>query len=251
MTIQACYDEFAPRYHLVYEDWDEGIARQGAALDALLRENFPGAREILDVAMGIGTQALGLARLGYRVVGSDLSQKAVRRAVAEATQRGLVVPACVADFQRLPVRSDGAAVILCCDNSLPHLPSPEAILGALREWFRCLRPGGGCLVSMRDYGEPPPPGTVQEHPYGERTWNGHRYVLRQVWTWNGPRYDVAFEMAALDAGTPSLPSITASYLAIPPAHVQQLMLEAGLQDVRRFDGRLFQPVLVGFKRAAR
>ena len=68
MTIQACYDEFAPRYHLVYEDWDEGIARQGAALDALLRENFPGAREILDVAMGIGTQALGLARLGYRVV---------------------------------------------------------------------------------------------------------------------------------------------------------------------------------------
>lgn len=247
MTVRAFYDELAPRYHLVYADWNASIARQGAALDSLLHEYFPAERDVLDVAVGIGTQAIGLAQLGYRVTGSDLSLGAVRRAAAEAARRGLDLPLHVADFQQLPVAIATIGLVLCCDNSLPHLPSPTAILATLREWYRCLRPGGGCLVSMRDYGEPPPPGTVEERPYGERTWNGHRYLLRQRWTWNGPRYDVVLEMTGVEAGVPSLPPIMTSYLAIPVADVAKLMTEAGFVEVESLDGRLFQPVLVGFK----
>ena len=247
MTVRAFYDELAPRYHLVYADWDASIARQGAALDSLLRELFPAVRDVLDVAVGIGTQSIGLARLGSHVTGSDLSRGAVHRAAAEAAWRGLSLPLHVADFQQLPVATSSVRLILCCDNSLPHLPSPTAILGALREWYRCLRPGGGCLVSMRDYGEPPPPGTVEDRPYGERTWNGHRYMVRQRWTWNGSRYDVALDMTGLEADAPALPPITTSYLAIPVTHVARLMTEAGFRGVVSLDGRLFQPVLVGFK----
>ena len=249
MTVQSFYDGFAARYHLIYEDWDASVARQGAALDALFREHFPGARVVVDVAVGIGTQGLGLRMLGYQVIGSDLSFAAVRRAAGEAEQRDVPLPLYVADFQRLPLPTGGANVIVCCDNALPHLPSPRAIRATLQEWYRCLRAGGGCLVSMRDYGEPPPPGTVEEHPYGERSWNGHRYALRQVWTWNGPRYDVALTMTALDDNSPPLPAIATSYLAISTSQVLQLMQKAGFQDVRRIDGRFFQPVLVGFKRA--
>ena len=47
----------------------------------------------------------------------------------------------------------------------------------------------------------------------------------------------------------------ASYLAIPPARVAELMRDAGFVDVERIDGRFFQPVLAGtrprgFERAA-
>lgn len=247
MTVRPFYDELAPRHHLVYVDWDASIARQGAALDSVLREYFPAIHDLLDVAVGIGTQAIGLARLGYRVTGSDLSLGAVHRAAAEAAQRGLDLPLHVADFQKLPVATATTGLILCCDNSLPHLQSPAAILGALREWYRCLRPGGGCLVSMRDYDEPQPPGTVEERPYGERTWNGRRYMLQQRWTWNGPRYDVTLDMTGLEPSTPSLRPITTSYLAIPVAEVAQLMTEAGFGNVVALADRLFQPVLVGFK----
>ncbi|HEV8233810.1 MAG TPA: class I SAM-dependent methyltransferase, partial [Gemmatimonadaceae bacterium] len=114
MTVQSFYDEFAPRYHLVYQDWNASIVRQGDALDWILREHFPGARALYDVAVGIGTQALGLGALGYQMIGSDLSYQAVRRAAVEASQREVALPLYVADFQRLPVRTASADVVMCC-----------------------------------------------------------------------------------------------------------------------------------------
>jgi SAM-dependent methyltransferase len=89
MTIQQFYDELASLYHLVYPDWNASIERQAAALDAVIRECWPPVRTILDAACGIGTQALGLAQLGYHVTSSDLSPSAVARARREAVDRDL------------------------------------------------------------------------------------------------------------------------------------------------------------------
>ena len=70
------YDDLAAGYHRMFEDWDASIARQAAALTALLeRECDAPARQIkvLDCACGIGTQILGLATHGFVTTGSDLS----------------------------------------------------------------------------------------------------------------------------------------------------------------------------------
>jgi SAM-dependent methyltransferase len=152
----------------------------------------------------------------------------------------------VADFRALPRRSATADVVVVCDNALPHLETEAEIRIALSECLRCARPGGGCLISMRDYREPPPSGTVQVHPYGERLWEGRRYDLRQVWTWRGSRYDMALEIAPLD-GAPAEAALVfkTSYFAIAPARVAALMAAVGFEDVRRVDGRFFLPVLVG------
>lgn len=66
------YDSMADYYHLIFEDWDASMRRQGAAIAKLL----PPPEEvglILDVACGIGTQSLALAAIGYSVEGSDIS----------------------------------------------------------------------------------------------------------------------------------------------------------------------------------
>jgi len=45
MSVQAFYDELAPLYHLVYEDWEASVARQGTALASLIGEHWgAGAR---------------------------------------------------------------------------------------------------------------------------------------------------------------------------------------------------------------
>lgn len=246
MSVRAFYDELAPLYHLVYEDWEASVARQGAELASLIREHWGGARSVLDAAVGIGTQALGLLDQGFDVTASDLSPEAVGRARREATRRDRPLPCVVADFRSLAARSASVDVVLVCDNSLPHLATAGEISAALAECHRCARPGGGCLISMRDYGPPPPPGTVEVKPYGERVWAGRRYHVRQVWTWRGARYDLSLEIKFADRPSESPAAILrTTYLAITPAEVAELMRAVGFERVERVDGRFFQPVLVG------
>ena len=78
------YDELAPFYHLIFADWDATIERQGRALGALMREQWPGHRSVLDVSCGIGTQAIALAQNGFWVKVSDNSRGAIERARSEA-----------------------------------------------------------------------------------------------------------------------------------------------------------------------
>jgi len=246
MSVQAFYDALAPLYHLVYENWEATVTRQGNALASLIAEHWgAGARTVLDAAVGVGTQALGLRALGFRVTGSDLSPGAVNRAQREAALRHLPLPCLVADFRALPVRATSVDVVLLCDNALPHLETQGDIRTALAECFRCARPGGGCLISMRDYGPPPPSGTVDVLPYGERVWAGRRYRVRQVWSWQGPRYDLSFEILPAEGAGESATILKSSYLAIPVEQVAELMRAVGFEGVRRADDRFFQPVLVG------
>ena len=119
------YDELAPFYHLLYPDWEASVARQGAALDALLRASgvAPGA-PVLDAACGIGTQTLGLAVRGYALSASDLSPGAVARLRQELATRGLAdrVQVRIDDLRTLSGVADGTqAAVLACDNSIPHL----------------------------------------------------------------------------------------------------------------------------------
>ena len=103
----------------------------------------------------------------------------------------------------------------------------------------------GCLISMRDCESPPPTGTVEVRPYGERLWAGRRYHLRQVWTWRGPRYDLSFEITPVDGADAQATILKTSYLAIPVEQVAGLMRTVGFENGARVDERFFQPVLVG------
>src|SRR5262245_60627321 len=67
------YDQLADSYHLIFEDWDQSIARQADSLSTILRPLVPANALILDVAAGIGTQTIALTLRGFRVIASDLS----------------------------------------------------------------------------------------------------------------------------------------------------------------------------------
>jgi len=247
LDVRGFYDALAPWYHLVYQDWEASIAWQGQALASLLASELGSMRhDVLDAAVGIGTQALGLATLGFQVTGSDISPVAVQRAGEEAARRGIRLPCFIADVRALPVCSTTFDAIIACDNALPHLLSEDEIHQALQECLRCLRPNGRCVISMRDYQVPPSPGTVETRDYGDRAWAGRACRLSQIWRWHGAFYDVAFELVTKDdakeivARTPPT-----TYFAIGTDRVAMLMEQAGFARVRRIDGCLFQPVLVG------
>lgn len=243
---QDFYDGLAPQYHLIFEDWDASMRRQGAQLDTIIRAEWGSSvHTILDAAAGIGTQALALAGLGYDVTASDLSAAAVQRCSREAAQRGLQLRTATADLRSLSMVHSRFDLVLACDNALPHLLSDDDILAALTQCFRCAARGGGCLISVRDYPEAPPAGT-ELHPYGVRDVDGSRFVIYQVWTWDGPFYDLALcimeDTGAADCHTQVLRT---RYYAVPVSRLLNMMAEVGFERVRRIDAAYYQPVLVG------
>src|SRR3954454_10311057 len=86
------YDRLAPLYDLIFPDWDASIERQSGQLAGIIHDRWgTGVGSVLDVACGIGAQAIGLARRGFAVTASDLSAGAVERAGAEASRRGVEI----------------------------------------------------------------------------------------------------------------------------------------------------------------
>src|SRR5262245_20877400 len=184
------YDDFAPYYHLIFADWDASIARQGGALGALVRAQWPGHRSVLDASCGIGTQSIALALDGFWVKGSDTSLRAIERARSEAAQRGLVIEFSVCDMrQAFACHGGGFDVVLSADNAIPHLLDDGEILRALESMHACLRPGGGCVLTVRDY-DREPRGVNIVKPYAVRTENGKRFLVVQVWDFTGELYDL-------------------------------------------------------------
>jgi ubiquinone/menaquinone biosynthesis C-methylase UbiE len=247
VSVSNFYDSLAPWYDVVYGDWPRAVERHADALmSILLEERGMKPQRILDAAVGVGTQALGLAARGCSLTGVDLSFVAVRRAMTEAHGRGVRLPCVVADMRALPLRSDSFDTVISCDNALPHLLDEHQIGIALSEFRRCLRDGGTCLLSMRDYAHPPEDGTVETKDYGARVWQGRPCRLQQVWRWRGHHYDVLFEVFATDSPGERLATTPeATYFAIPVERVLGLMRAAGFRSVHRVDRRFFQPVLVG------
>lgn len=243
----ADYDELVPFFHLIFQDWDASIERQGGQLASILHSTWPGHHTVLDVSCGIGTQALALAKNGFQVTGSDLSAKAVERAAGEARLRHLDIAFSACDMREAHAHHGGGFdLVVSGDNSIPHLLTDEDISLALRQMFACLRPGGGCLLTVRDYDQEER-GTNIVKPYGVRIEDGKRYLGFQIWDFAGDHYDFTlfFLEEDLSSREVMVRSMRSRYYAIGTSRLLALMEKAGFEDVRRLDGVFYQPVLIG------
>lgn len=249
--MSTFYDQLAPLYHLVYADWSATVRRQGEQLSAVIANEWPDSSKVLDVSCGIGTQAIGLALQGLSVRASDLSPNEVERARREAAAAGVTVEFSVCDMRDACARhGSNFDVVVSCDNSLPHLLTDQELLIAFREFAACVRVGGGCLVTVRDY-EKEERGRNLVKPYGVRIENGNRYLLFQVWDFDGEHYDLTFFFVEenLATGETTTHAMRSRYYAVSTSKLCELMEQAGFGNVRRLDGVFFQPVLVGTRLA--
>jgi len=190
--VLGFYERLARDFHLIYPDWEAAITWQSRVIHHLIRGlGRTPPLDLLDCACGIGTQSIGLAMLGYRVLGTDLSAHAIRRARREARARGALVRFVEADFRALhKATRDTFDVVICCDNSLAHMLTSHDLARAAQSMAARLRPAGVLIASIRDYDE-----LVRTHPAFTppvrfRDPAGSRIVF-QHWNWrrDGRTYD--------------------------------------------------------------
>jgi SAM-dependent methyltransferase len=242
------YDRMANLYHLIFENWDESIERQAGQLSGIIEERWGvGSKRILDVSCGIGTQAIGLAQRGFVVTASDLSAGAIARASVEAQSRSVEIDFSICDMREVYAHHQRQFdVVISGDNSITHLLNDDDLLLALRQMHECTRPGGGCLLTVRDY-DREERGVGLVKPYGVREDRGNRYVIFQVWDFVGQVYDMAMYFVVDDRTSEQLVThvMRTQYNAVGTDQLRALMRRAGFTATERLDGRFYQPVLVG------
>lgn len=250
MTNQF-YDQLAPYYKFIYQDWDASVTRQARILDEVIREHSTlTAKTLLDVSCGIGTQSIGLARIGYDVSASDLSAGEIEKARVEAHNAGLNIKFQVADMRKVSEVFPGPFdVVISCDNSIPHLLTDSDILLAFRQFYQCTKDGGLCLVSVRDYAQ-------LEHNHGKKMFprtvhpiEGGQLVMFDVWDFAGDQYEITTYIIEDKGGDQAFAHILngGRYYCVEIATLESLFLEAGFRKVSTHMGRFFQPLIVAIK----
>ena len=244
--ILSCYEPFADHYHLIFDDWDQAIERQARILNKLLAaQGCP--LKILDCACGIGTQALGFARYGHRVVASDLSQAAVSRATREAERHGLAISFHVSDMTSMTEIADrDFDVVVAMDNALPHL-SAEQLVRAIKAVSSKLKPNGLFTASIRDYDALILQRPAMQQPafYGSE---GRRRIVHQVWDWiDEARYTLHLFITTQSDQEWTTHHFVSEYRALQRIEVSRVLQSTGFQDVRWLmpsESGFYQPLVV-------
>ncbi|OZV80191.1 SAM-dependent methyltransferase [Micromonospora echinospora] len=245
-SAAAFYDDLALDYHLIFPDWDSSLKRQGEALHALISATMKvESASVLDCACGIGTQAIGLALQGHRVAGSDISRIAAGRARREAAERGLNLPTQVADMRSLPFADGAFDVVVCADNSLPHLLTSKDVEMALGEMRRVLRSDGMLTISTRDYDK-----VRRSRPAATLPHVGNGHILSfQLWNWreDGERYDLEHFQLIPGSDDWSVKVRRAAYWALTRGELSGFVTAARFEEPHWWDpeeSNYFQPLLI-------
>ena len=206
--------------------------------------------QILDCACGIGTQAIGLASLGYQVTASDISDGELAEAKERAEKNAVQIRFEHADFCALSdtfqVQFD---IVIAMDNALPHMLSSDALEKAISSIAAQTRPGGIIVASIRDYDSILAEKPSYSPPYIHKTEKGQR-VSFQTWGWKDENYRLT-QYIIDDEESLRISKFECEYRATRREEFTRLFLANGCYDVVwKFpeETGFYQPIVVAKKR---
>jgi glycine/sarcosine N-methyltransferase len=246
--VLSFYEPLADYYHLIFDDWSRAIDRQAKILNPLLAEQMHGhPLKVLDCACGIGTQALGLASFGHRIVASDLSSAEVNKAKDEAERRALDISFHVSDMTSLAEIVDrDFDVVAAFDNALPHL-SVDQLKRAVAAMGSKLKPNELFIASIRDYDklilERP---TMQEPAFYDK--KGERRIVHQVWDWiDDTRYTLHLYITVQSDPAWTTHHFVSEYRCLLRDELSAVLRSTGFRDVRWLmpaESGFYQPLVL-------
>lgn len=248
--VQTFYNNLAPQYDKLFLDWESATAEQATMLDHLFKRfGFDRTATILDCACGIGTQAIGLAALGYDVTASDISNSEILEATKRAAQKALKITFKQADFRNLDRSfSSKFDIVIAMDNALPHMLDFDSLSAAVKSIASQTSDNGIFVASIRDYDELLKTKPTYSVPYIYKTEKGQR-VSFQTWEWKGDNYRLV-QYIIEDDETVRVNKFECEYRATRRGELTELLLQEGYKTVQWFfpeDSGFYQPIVVAQK----
>lgn len=248
--IQTFYDKLATQYDKLFFDWDNTTTEQAKILDNIFRENgFDYSAKVLDCACGIGTQAIGLASLGYEVTASDISENEITEAKKRAKKHNVQTDFKQADFRNLSQAfTEHFDIIIAMDNALPHMLSKGKLEQAIKSIVNQIKEGGIFVASIRDYDSLLKDKPPYSPPYIHKTENGQR-VSFQTWEWNDDHYRL-IQYIIDDEDTLNVSKFECEYRATLRKELTALLTDNGCSEVIwKFpkETNFYQPIVIAKK----
>ena len=246
---QTFYDHLASQYDKLFRDWQSTTREQAVILEKLFQEyGFDRTANILDCACGIGTQAIGLAALGYSVTASDISEGELAQAKVRAADNHVSIRFARADFCALSETfTEQFDIVICMDNALPHMLSKSALETAVRSITNQMAAGGILVASIRDYDalllEKPP----YSPPYIHKTEQGQR-VSFQTWTWENEGYKLT-QYIIDDEGALQISKFDCEYRTVRRQELTDMLMANGCSVEWKFpeETGFYQPIVMAKK----
>ncbi|MBR3971819.1 MAG: class I SAM-dependent methyltransferase [Ruminococcus sp.] len=247
---KAFYDNLAPQYDKLFFDWQSTTFEQAILLHRIFDINgFDNTANILDCACGIGTQAIGIARLGYNVTASDISDAEIAEAKVRADNAKVNIHFENADFCALSEKfSEQFDIVIAMDNALPHMLSSEDLGRAVKNITDRIKENGIFVGSIRDYDallkDKPP----YSPPYIHKIEKGQR-VSFQTWEWNNDIYKLT-QYIIDDGENLSVSKFECNYRATRRKELTDLFTANGCRSVLWMfpeETGFYQPILVARK----
>ena len=247
---QTFYDNMASQYDKLFFDWQATTREQALILDRIFRDRgFDRTARVLDCACGIGTQAIGLAALGYPVTASDISEGELAEARARAAKNGVAIRFAHADFCALSESfAEAFDILIAMDNALPHMLTAAALARAVNSIVAQLRPGGIFVASIRDYDSLLPSKPPYSPPYIHKTDKGQR-VSFQTWEWEEENYRLT-QYIIEDEEELRISKFACEYRATRREELTELLRQSGCREaVWKFpeETGFYQPIVVARK----
>ena len=248
--IQTFYDNLATQYDKLFLDWQATTKEQAEILNRIFQNNgFDNTAKILDCACGIGTQAIGVASLGYSVTASDLSTGELVEAEKRAKANNVEICFKQANFCALSdAFTEKFDIVIAMDNALPHMLTSNDLDSAIKSIVNQIQENGIFVASIRDYDsllmEKPP----YSPPYIHKTDKGQR-VSFQTWVWNDDNYKLT-QYIVDDEETLQVSKFECEYRATRREEMTKLLLAHGCSKVEwKFPDEtgFYQPIVVARK----
>ncbi len=228
------YNAIAEYYPLFYRDWETQIEREALGLRTIFRNR--GVQRVLDASCGAGTQAIGLAALGFEVTAVDPSPGMLQKARQIAAHRGVTT----VDFRQgdfltlLNVVTGSFDAVISKGNALPHLLLDDEIETALLNCYELLRPGGILVIGMRDFGP-----FMEDRPrflpgFIHKLEDGSEFITFDIWEWHdGPPVIATQNLFIVQGKADYYQTIKRQvrYRPLSTDEVKVVLLEVGFEEI--------------------
>ena len=227
------YDKIAAYYDLLAEGDDNSLFFRAFAEDFLRR--IPRDAKILDCACGTGEQVIWLARQGYRIYASDMSQGMLMQAKEKCMQEKLSAIFFRSSWADLPAKTNEKFdLVILPGNSLSHISGFRTLNMSFRGVRQVLKEKSYLLFDIRNWEK-----TFEENSLGPQTFevsDGKRKILvtytYDIRGWNTLSM-MGVELAATDDQVNK--KFEFSFFPLSFRQLEKSLLKCGFSHVEKID----------------